>query len=279
MVKATAGSTLNSYRDEVMNLLVQSSYTLNKSLLEHRHFLSPLPTSRFADKIPEPKSNDSLQQSLEKLKEIVPLAVELWQKCQNAGETVYEDAPTENCAVEGHRTVSMFKSFLAPYLNGTILDIGCGPQPLPAYLVNYPLHLIAGIDPLSNPGDHLFTFHKGLAEYLPWEEKVFNRVIVSTSLDHMILLDKVFTEICRVLTDDGLFLTWVGFVPGAEKYNPYSPQLKAIDHCHIFHFDRCWFEEIICQYFDIKETYEIFYPQYGAVIECFYALSPKKKHS
>lgn len=277
VIRVGTDPVINSHRDEMMDLLIKSYYTLNKSILEQRNLVAQLHSTQSNNSvIPRPKSNDTLNESVAKLAKIVPLAVELWQKCQNAGEGVYQEAPTENCAVDGHRTVSLFKAFLAPYLQGTILDIGCGPQNLPAYLANYPLHLVAGIDPLSNPEDHGFIFHKGLAEYLPWEDKIFNRVIVSTSLDHMIMLDKAFAEICRVLTDDGIFLTWIGFVPGAKKYDPFSPNLKTIDQYHIFHFDRPWFEEMVKEYFDIEEVYEIFYPQYGAVIECFYALKPKK---
>ncbi len=95
----------------------------------------------------------------------------------------------------------LFGCFLAPLLHGTVLDIGCGPQPVPSYLANYPTESIAGLDPLAAP--HPFVFHHGVAEFLPWDDASFDLVITATSLDHVLLLDRSIDEFRRVLKPGG----------------------------------------------------------------------------
>ena len=194
---------------------------------------------------------------LKMLEVLAPKAYFQWYRLLEPNAKSYEGFPIDSCSVKGHREAEMFKHFLAPYLVGRVLDIGCGPQPVPSYLDGYPSHLISGIDPLAPAEPHPFEFYQGVAEFLPWNDRVFDAVIAATSLDHVLLLEKVFSEVCRVLKDNGHFIVWVGFIPGAAKYNPYSSDIQPVDSYHLFHFDREWFQELIGNYFEIEEEIKL----------------------
>jgi|GEM_PF-1312452 len=205
---------------------------------------------------------------------VAPEAFSIWEKLFEANKSAYEGCPIHSCSMKGHPMASHFRDFLAPWLGGTVLDIGCGPQPVPSYLEPYPHELIAGIDPLQ-PSEkaHPFLFHQGFCEFLPWNDNSFDTVVAATSLDHVFLLDRAMEEVARVLKDDGIFIVWVAFSAGAARYDPRNANIKAIDEYHLFHFDRPWFEEEVGHYFDIEESIHLNTPG----ISSFYALSPKNR--
>lgn len=263
------------YRDDMMAF----KNSLHNSILGQRKTLIDF-MKQFAQQniepLPQSDPSYTYEKAEQQVKSLVPRAYELWLQCQAEGEITYTEDPINNLAVHGHRSVDLFYKFLSIYLTGNILDIGCGPQKIPFYLKDHPIEHIAGLDPIGEPSDHDFHFVKGFAEYLPWQDNSFDQVIISTSLDHMLHLDKVLEEISRVVKKDGVFLAWLGFLPGAKKYDPYDPNLDRIDPCHIYHFDRGWFEDTIQEKFSIYEAYEIYYPHWGNVLDCFYALKPLK---
>ena len=222
------------------------------------------------DPVPLPKIGDQLDSSLQAIHNLAPKTLEQWAKCQQAGEIEYEKCPVHNCSISGRECVNRYKGFIVPYLSGRVLDIGCGPLPVPDYLTGYPTELIAGIDPIAAP--HPFAFCRGIAEFLPWEDQVFDTVLVATSLDHVILLDKVLEEVRRVLIPGGLFLVWASFLRGSKKYDPYAFDVKAIDKYHLFHLDRSWFEELVGNYFSNIEVIEVYHDLHYS--DCFYALKP-----
>ena len=157
------------------------------------------------------------------------------------------------------------------YLRGAVLDVGCGPQPVPSYLDGYPPDRIAGIDPLPPTEGHPFSFVQTVAEFLPWDDKTFSVVVVATSLDHVLLPDRALAEFHRVLRDDGHLLVWVAHVPGAARYDPYRPDLDKIDDYHLFHFDRPWFEELLSERFTVEEAVSFSPPENS----WFYSYRPR----
>ena len=214
----------------------------------------------------------TLEKSLDSLRQLAPNAFQEWREAFDAGVQSYRDFPPDSCSVKGHFVSNLFRWFLRPLLHGRVLDIGCGPQPVPWYLEGYPLQLLCGLDPISFQEDHPFFFAQGVAEFLPWEDASFGTVIAATSLDHVFLLDRVLSEVHRVLKKDGRFVVWVGFIKGARKYDPYGQDVRRVDRYHLFNFDRDWFEEIIQTLFDIEETYECPKPE----VSVFYSLRPKQ---
>jgi len=265
-------------QEYVQELLTLQHDQLQKKIMQQRQTLASLWQKqrdiKGQEKAPQPHTYDSLAGSLSCIEKWAPTAYELWQKCQAEGEKSYENEPVDSCSIEGHSHAKFFQNFSIPYFTGTVLDIGCGPQPVPSYLSGYPVQLIAGIDPIPSE-DHPFVFAKGIAEILPWSDQSFDTVVIATSLDHVILLDRVFSEVHRVLKPGGHFIAWVSFTPNAPEYHPYDKELVPYDKFHLFHFDRPWFENMLQKQFDVVETYDFFVPTTQNVYEAFYALQVK----
>lgn len=199
----------------------------------------------------------SLERCFERLDAIAPRAYKIWKELLQVNADTYVDFPPHSCSVKGHGIAEFFSEYLEIYLEGTVLDIGCGPQPVPAYLASHPVELIAGLDPLAPPIPHPFAFAQGVAEYLPWKDDTFDVVVAATSLDHVLLLDQAYLEIQRVLKSNGYFVVWVGFVKGAVPYDPYSEDIDRIDDFHLFHFDRPFFYELHRKYFDLVDELHV----------------------
>lgn len=215
----------------------------------------------------------SLDESLRRLRAIAPAAYLEWRRVSENASKAYRGFPTHSCSVKGHMDAELFRLFILPDLNGTVLDVDCGPQPIPEYLHGYPLYMIHGIDPISTQDDHPFAFVQGVAEFLPWKDKQFDTVIVATSLDHVLLLDKALLEIRRVIKRGGYLFTWDAFIKGAKKYDPYQNEVVAVDEFHLFHFDD-WFESAVKPLFEIDEIYTL--PANGSNRTRFYKLRARR---
>jgi len=215
----------------------------------------PVASEECSNAVPQLLADIPIEKCFRLLEKAAPRGYRIWRELVDVNKNTYEGFPVHSCSVEGHPKAELFQLFLRPHLRGAVLDIGCGPQPVPCYLNNYPLNKLAGIDPLLPATEHPFVFVQGVAEFLPWSDSSFDTVVVSTSLDHVFLLDKVFQEIHRVLRPDGSFITWITFVPGARKYDPYSDDVAPIDQYHLFHFDKPWFDDMIKPYFVIADDF------------------------
>jgi SAM-dependent methyltransferase len=195
------------------------------------------------------------QSILGRLRALHPHLYPTWQRI-NFVENPREFArrPEGSCSIGKRGTDEPFGGFVAPYLAGRVLDVGCGPYAVPLYLQQYPNELIYGIDPVDPFEPHPFTFVRGFAEFLPFPDASFDVVIAATSLDHALSLDRALSSIRRVIKPGGQFLVWDGFVNGSPRYDPEDPALKPIDDFHFFHFDEGWFEEIMREHdFDVRE--------------------------
>ncbi|MBM3223728.1 MAG: methyltransferase domain-containing protein [Candidatus Tectomicrobia bacterium] len=165
----------------------------------------------------------------------------LYQVCLDAGTESYRDLPITSCSTEAHEEAKLFKKFLGTYLTGYVLDIGCGPQPVPYYLTGYPDDAIFGIDPISENTDHPFEFYSGVGEFLPWKDESFDIVVSGTTLDHYYLLDKGLKEVARILKRGGHFVAWITEFSNAPPYNPLLKMESAYDSEHMYHINREWF--------------------------------------
>jgi len=109
---------------------------------------------------------------------------DLWQKLQDNGLASYEHAPDENLSVGKRRDAQAYATFC--HLDGCMtLDVGCGPQRLPSYGAGQGRRFV-GIDPLPGVEERDFHFVQAIAEYLPFRDGVFDRVLFDTSLDHFL---------------------------------------------------------------------------------------------
>ncbi len=210
-----------------------------------------------------------LRECLARLELLAPRAFALWREALDADAEAYEGFPVDSCSVAAHPMAERFRQFVQPHLRGRVLDVGCGPQPVPLYLAGYPADRISGLDPLSREDQHPFDFAAGVAEFLPWEDAQFDTVIAATSLDHVLLLDRALGEMARVLKPGGRCLLWVSFVAGARPYDPHADDLAMIDPYHLFHFDGGWFFELLGKHFNVVESLETTL----GCRQCFCALS------
>lgn len=211
----------------------------------------------------------TINEYFEWLNNKAPIAFKQWRHLFDVNCESYEGFPVNSCSVDGHAVSPLFRDFISLYLYGNILDIGCGPQPLPNYLEGYSLDRIYGLDPIVSQTPKAIHFHHGIAEYTPWLDNSFNTVVIATSLDHVLLLEETLLEIKRILAPAGWLLLWVHFSPGASEYNPYDPNIQPIDQYHLFHFDKSWFESLLIENFSLGEAIHL--ENFGTYRGSFYA--------
>lgn len=213
---------------------------LLERILAQRMFL-PLDLGDPGRELPAPVEAPSLEEAFARLRAAAPLSWENYRRCLDTGTASYDGLPPESCSTEAHPQSLLFRAFLRPYLRGFVLDIGCGPQPVPSYLMPYPVERIVGIDPISKQADHPFRFVSGVGEYLPFADASFDVLVSGTTLDHYYLLDQGLREAARVLVPGGHFVAWITEVAGAPEYDPYSRAAEPFDSEHMYHIDRAWF--------------------------------------
>jgi SAM-dependent methyltransferase len=196
-----------------------------------------------------------LNEKLDALRALHPAAYDVWIKTFEEGRRCYEVDPLKNLSVQGHQEAELFRAFIAPYMKGSVLDVGCGPQELPVYLLGFEVERLAGLDPLFGSEKRRMEFCQGFAEFLPWEDAQFDVVIFATSLDHVLCVDKTLAEVHRVLRPGGVCMVWAGLVEGSARYEPDREPVIAIDEFHLFHFS----EETLLEAFQAKfELFEKF---------------------
>lgn len=145
----------------------------------------------------------NIEECYKYLEKDIPHAYAIYKELMDNNKKIYVGEPIHSCSVEGHIEAERFKTFLQRFLRGYILDIGCGTQDVPLYLEDYDLDKIYGLDPLPPSKEHPFEFEQGIGEFIPWKNASFDCVIFATSLDHVFLLDKVLSEVKRVLVRGG----------------------------------------------------------------------------
>ena len=133
----------------------------------------------------------------------------LWEELQTNGERAYEFDPPSSLSVQDRADIKAFARFSE--LEGRVLDVGCGPQVLPSYAAGFGGELL-GIDPLIGAQPREFGFVKGLAEYLPFPDDSFDRVLFATSIDHFLSPMRAVRDAARVLRPGGALSIWLGLV-------------------------------------------------------------------
>ncbi len=132
----------------------------------------------------------------------------LWEELQANGEHSYITNPQENLSVGERQDVARFAEFCN--MQGTVLDVGCGPQARPSYAG---AKRFIGIDPLRGERERDFDFVQGIGEYLPFRDGTFDQVLFATSLDHLLDPVRALREAARVLAPGGSIEIWSGEVP------------------------------------------------------------------
>jgi|SRR5687767_8414881 len=231
-------------RDDALRHLLQTRLLLSRRLWQSMPSVASPPAMTSSD----------FATDLRRLEQLHPELFQRWRQINLVDNPIeYAQRPSGSCSVGLAQNDRAFAGFIAPYLSGRVLDLGCGPQAIPSYLRGYPTQLVSGVDPLEPFEPHPFQFHRGFGEFLPWGDRTFDVVVNATSLDHSFSLDRVTTEIIRVLRPGGMLLVWEGFVKNSPPYRPSDPNLQPVDKFHLFHFDQPWFEAHFSSAFEVAE--------------------------
>jgi SAM-dependent methyltransferase len=186
---------------------------------------------------------------------------EVWQELQSNSLVGYQASPEQNLSVGDRDDCQQFAQFCN--YHGLILDVGCGPQPWPAYFDRTREAIYIGVDPLAGDNPAEFLKFKALAEFLPFRANIFNHVLFSTSLDHFVDPIVTLDEAARVCKSDGEIDIWLG-----EK-RPNTPQLTSSPEWYLrlkkpdlaedrFHIKRLDTEELL----DITEKSDLILFEY-----------------
>jgi len=133
----------------------------------------------------------------------------VWDQLQANGLVSYREDPEHNLAVGARQDCVDFSVFCR--FKGLVLDVGCGPQPWPAYFRSHTEGTrFVGVDPLiETPGDEYLQL-RAVAEYLPIRSGVFDHVVFATSLDHFVDPRRALNEAQRVCRATGEIDVWIG---------------------------------------------------------------------
>lgn len=133
----------------------------------------------------------------------------VWDQLQMNGLVSYREDPEHNLAVGERPDCREFSDFCG--FDGRVLDVGCGPQPWPAYFRGHTARTrFAGVDPLIERSSARYLQFRAVAEYLPFRSEVFDHVVFATSLDHFVEPVRALGEARRTCRADGQINLWVG---------------------------------------------------------------------
>jgi ubiquinone/menaquinone biosynthesis C-methylase UbiE/uncharacterized protein YbaR (Trm112 family) len=171
-----------------------------------------------------------------------------WKKLENNQKVAYHMDPEHNLSIGKRKDVKDFATFCK--FKGLVLDVGCGPQPWPAYF-GYPSTEVyfIGVDPLAGNVDADYIKFRAFGEYLPFQEKTFDHIVFATSLDHMVDPLVPLTEAKRVCKMGGQVNIWIHEKKRKAPRIEHSPEwYERLEHpthaVDAFRFARITFNEL-----------------------------------
>lgn len=129
----------------------------------------------------------------------------------NNADLVYSRVVGGSLSTDDREDVRAFSEFVVTHARfGTVLDVGCGPLPLPAYLKSLKAAgaEIVGLDPIDSP-DFDGVRIVGNSEFTPLPAASVDTVIFATSLDHVVDLGATISEARRVIRPGGVLIAWM----------------------------------------------------------------------
>jgi ubiquinone/menaquinone biosynthesis C-methylase UbiE len=136
-------------------------------------------------------------------------------------------------------------------LSGWVLDMGCGPQEWPSYFDPHAEGTrFVGIDPLIADAPAAYPRVRALAEYCPFVDDVFDRVLLATTLDHFVDPRAALRQAIRVLRRSGFIAVWLGHkradAPPPAVSNPvYGSLTIPAGGEDLFHIQRIGPREVV----------------------------------
>ena len=177
----------------------------------------------------------------------------IWEQLQINGLISYQEDPENNLGVGHRKDFIEFADFCS--FHGSVLDVGVGPQKIPTHMefCFKKEVFFVGIDPIEGYQPRAFPYVKGLGEYLPFRNDLFDQVLLVTSIDHFIDPELSLKEAKRVIKNDGEICIWIGekdkLSPKPQRshgwYESLSVPNGAEDRFHYMRIDRNQIEELI----------------------------------
>ena len=133
-----------------------------------------------------------------------------WKKRQLNGWISVSLLTRASCSIEGNLGAADYSGFIRDILkdSNVILDVGCGNQEMPSYLVTNSTEgkTIIGLDPF--PSLFSGTLVRGVAEFIPLKNSSVDMVNCASTIDHFMNLDFSLREIERVVKPGGVLAIW-----------------------------------------------------------------------
>ena len=146
-----------------------------------------------------------------------------WDQLQANGLVSYREDPEHNLAVGVRPDCLDFSDFCA--FDGRVLDVGCGPQPWPAYFRAHTARTrFVGVDPLIETSSGQYLQLRAVAEYLPFRSGAFDHVVFATSIDHFVDPVQALREAGRTCRADGEINLWIGEKRAGAPARAESPE-------------------------------------------------------
>jgi SAM-dependent methyltransferase len=133
-----------------------------------------------------------------------------WGLAQSNGYLSYSLLREASCSTDARQNLPPFSDYVTERVESgsTVVDLGCGPLPKPAYISEslFNANDVIGLDPF--PSEFSGHFIMGIAEFLPLADASVDAVLAATSLDHMFSLKATTHELARVMKPGGRLLIW-----------------------------------------------------------------------
>lgn len=150
-----------------------------------------------------------------------------WQKIQNRYERRTDEGKSEKYLGIARKLASKFKTFVG--VRGLVLDIGCGNGKYAGSTYKSMEHeyidgenVVIGLDPLTSSEDR-FPVVTAYGEEIPFQDNIFDAVVIVSMLDHVIGPKVILEEASRVMKDDGKMFIWSSiFRESAQPYHLHS---------------------------------------------------------
>jgi SAM-dependent methyltransferase len=153
--------------------------------------------------------------------------VEAWQKVQRTGERAYRKRAEGNFSTGAFQPAVEVGALLATLDVESVLDVGCGALPLPAYMQATPDKRWTGIDPLDFKVARAFPFARAFADVLPFAAESFDCVVLCSSLDHSFDPATALGEARRVLRAGGRLVVEETVREPDERFRRWQEQSAA----------------------------------------------------
>ena len=154
-----------------------------------------------------------------------------WQSIQTRYERRTDEPKSQAYVDFAKRVADMFKLFIG--VPGLVLDLGCGNGKYAGSTYKSVGHeyldennTIIGLDPLHSTEDR-FPVVTAFGEHIPFQNTIFDGVVISSVLDHLVDPVVMLNEAKRVLKDDGKVFIWSSVQENRENPHHMHTWTKA----------------------------------------------------